>query len=99
MAGFSAVPAMSMLSYTAGSRFVRLFGAPVLSFYDFYVDFPPALSETWGEKADVADWRNSKYIVATGSSLLAFLASPHGVQLPKPPALQGLVRQEAANGR
>lgn len=63
VAGFSAIPAMSMLSYAAGSRFVRLFGSLVLSFYDFYVDFPPASSETWGEKADVADSRNSKYIV------------------------------------
>jgi hypothetical protein len=32
-------------------------------------------------------------------SLLAFLASRHREQLPKPPALQGLVRQGAANGR
>jgi hypothetical protein len=32
-------------------------------------------------------------------SLLAFLASRHRVQLPKPPALQGLVWQEAAKGR
>jgi hypothetical protein len=33
------------------------------------------------------------------ASLLAFLASRHRVQLPKPPALQGLVRQGATNGR
>ena len=32
-------------------------------------------------------------------SLLALLASRHREQLPKPPALQGLVRQGAANGR
>lgn len=33
------------------------------------------------------------------ASLLAFLASRHRVQLPKPPALQGLVQQGATNGR
>jgi nitrate reductase / nitrite oxidoreductase, alpha subunit len=70
--GFSPIPAMSMLSYAAGSRFLQLFGAPLLSFYDLYADFPPASPETWGEKTDVAesaDWYNSKYIVTTGSNL------------------------------
>ncbi len=70
--GFSPIPAMSMLSYAAGSRFLQLFGAPVLSFYDMYADFPPASPETWGEKTDVAesaDWFNSKYIVTAGSNL------------------------------
>ena len=33
------------------------------------------------------------------ASLLAFLASRHRVQLPKPPALQGLARQGEMNGR
>lgn len=72
VAGFSPIPAMSMLSYAAGSRFLQLFGAPLLSFYDLYADFPPASPETWGEKTDVAesaDWYNSKYIVTTGSNL------------------------------
>ena len=72
VAGFSPIPAMSMLSYAAGSRFLQLFGAPLLSFYDLYADFPPASPETWGEKTDVAesaDWYNSKYIVITGSNL------------------------------
>src|SRR5579875_1990033 len=70
--GFSPIPAMSMLSYAAGSRFLQLFGAPILSFYDLYADFPPASPETWGEKTDVAesaDWFNSKYIVVAGSNL------------------------------
>lgn len=70
--GFSPIPAMSMVSYAAGSRLLQLFGAPILSFYDLYADFPPASPETWGEKTDVAesaDWYNSKYIVATGSNL------------------------------
>ncbi|HET7100859.1 MAG TPA: molybdopterin-dependent oxidoreductase, partial [Terriglobia bacterium] len=66
------IPAMSMLSYAAGSRFLQLFGGVLLSFYDLYADFPPASPETWGEKTDVAesaDWFNSKYIVAEGSNL------------------------------
>ena len=70
--GFSPIPAMSMLSYAAGSRFLQLFGATLLSFYDLYADFPPASPEIWGEKTDVAesaDWFNSKYIVVDGSNL------------------------------
>lgn len=70
--GFSPIPAMSMLSYAAGSRFLQLFGGVLLSFYDLYADFPPASPETWGEKTDVAesaDWFNSKYIVVAGSNL------------------------------
>src|SRR5574340_688728 len=70
--GFSPIPAMSMVSYAAGSRLLQLFGAPILSFYDLYADFPPASPETWGEKTDVAesaDWFNSKYIVTVGSNL------------------------------
>ena len=34
--GFSPIPAMSMLSYAAGSRFLQLFGGVNLSFYDWY---------------------------------------------------------------
>ncbi|HEX5473606.1 MAG TPA: nitrate reductase subunit alpha [Vicinamibacterales bacterium] len=70
--GFSPIPAMSMVSYAAGSRMLQLFGAALLSFYDTYADFPPAFPETWGEKTDVAesaDWYNSKYIVTVGSNL------------------------------
>ncbi|MGH9328060.1 MAG: nitrate reductase subunit alpha [Terriglobia bacterium] len=70
--GFSPIPAMSMMSYAAGSRFLQLFGGALLSFYDLYADFPPASPETWGEKTDVAesaDWFNSKYIVCDGSNL------------------------------
>ncbi|MGH9414633.1 MAG: nitrate reductase subunit alpha [Terriglobales bacterium] len=70
--GFSPIPAMSMLSYAAGSRFLQLLGGVMLSFYDLYADFPPASPEVWGEKTDVAesaDWFNSKYIVVVGSNL------------------------------
>ena len=57
--GFSPIPAMSMLSYAAGTRFLQLFGGVILSFYDWYCDFPPASPEIWGEQTDVAesaDW-------------------------------------------
>ena len=70
--GFSPIPAMSMLSYAAGSRFLQLMGGVNLSFYDWYCDLPNAFPEIWGEQTDVAesaDWYNSKYIVAMGANL------------------------------
>jgi len=72
--GFSPIPAMSMLSYAGGSRFLQLLGGVNLSFYDWYTDLPPASPEIWGEQTDVAesaDWFNSKYIVVMGSNLSA----------------------------
>ncbi len=70
--GFSPIPAMSMCSYASGTRFLQLFGGVVLSFYDWYADFPPASPEVWGEKTDVAesaDWYNSKLIAIVGTNL------------------------------
>jgi nitrate reductase alpha subunit len=70
--GFSPIPAMSMLSYAGGSRFLQLLGGVNLSFYDWYSDLPPASPEIWGEQTDVcesADWYNSKYIAVMGSNL------------------------------
>lgn len=70
--GFSPIPAMSYLSYGAGSRFLQIFGGINLSFYDWYCDLPNAFPEVWGEQTDVcesADWYNSKYIVSLGSCL------------------------------
>jgi nitrate reductase alpha subunit len=70
--GFSPIPAMSMLSFGGGQRFLQLMGAVGLSFYDWYSDLPPASPEIWGEQTDVAeaaDWYNSKYIVAMGANL------------------------------
>jgi nitrate reductase alpha subunit len=40
--GFSPIPAMSMISYAAGTRFLQLLGGVALSFYDWYCDLPPA---------------------------------------------------------
>jgi len=70
--GFSPIPAMSMCSYAAGTRYLSLLGGVILSFYDWYADFPPASPETWGEKTDVAesaDWYNSKLMVVMGTNL------------------------------
>jgi nitrate reductase alpha subunit len=70
--GFSPIPAMSMLSYAAGSRYLQLMGGVNLSFYDWYCDLPNAFPEIWGEQTDVcesADWYNSKFIVSMGANL------------------------------
>ncbi|HIJ21718.1 MAG: nitrate reductase subunit alpha [Gammaproteobacteria bacterium] len=70
--GFSPIPAMSMISYAAGSRYLSLIGAGVGSFYDWYCDLPPASPQVWGEQTDVpesADWYNSKYIIVCGANL------------------------------
>lgn len=70
--GFSPIPAMSMVSYAAGARYLSLIGGSCLSFYDWYCDLPPASPMTWGEQTDVpesADWYNSSYIIAWGSNV------------------------------
>ena len=70
--GFSPIPAMSQVSYAAGSRFLSLLGGVALSFYDWYCDLPPASPEIWGEQTDVhesADWYNSRFIAVMGSNL------------------------------
>ncbi len=69
--GFSPIPAMSQLSYAAGSRFLQLLGGVSLSFYDWYCDLPPASPEAWGEQTDVAesaDWYHAKMIAVMGSN-------------------------------
>ncbi|AUT71551.1 nitrate reductase subunit alpha [Paraburkholderia hospita] len=70
--GFSPIPAMSMVSYAAGSRYLSLIGGVCLSFYDWYCDLPPASPQTWGEQTDVpesADWYNSTFIMMWGSNV------------------------------
>ncbi len=70
--GFSPIPAMSMLSYAAGGRFLQLFGGVNLSFYDWYCDLPPASPEIWGEQTDVAesaDWFNAKMVALMGANI------------------------------
>ncbi|NLD67235.1 MAG: nitrate reductase subunit alpha, partial [Limnobacter sp.] len=70
--GFSPIPAMSMVSYAAGSRYLSLIGGVCMSFYDWYCDLPPASPQTWGEQTDVpesADWYNSTFLIAWGSNV------------------------------
>src|SRR5690625_5033623 len=70
--GFSPIPAMSMVSYAAGARFLNLVGGSLLSFYDWYADLPPASPQVWGEQTDVpesSDWFNSSYLIVWGSNL------------------------------
>ena len=70
--GFSPIPAMSMVSYAAGSRYLSLIGGTCMSFYDWYCDLPPSSPQVWGEQTDVpesADWYNSNYIIAWGSNV------------------------------
>ncbi len=72
VAGFSPIPAMSQISYAAGSRFMSLIGGAVMSFYDWYCDLPPASPETWGEQTDVhesADWYNARFVAVMGANL------------------------------
>lgn len=69
---FSPIPAMSMASYTAGSRYHSLIGGVVNSFYDWYADLPPASPQVWGDQTDVpesADWWNAGYLIMWGSNI------------------------------
>jgi len=70
--GFSPIPAMSMVSYAAGSRYLSLIGGVCMSFYDWYCDLPPSSPQTWGEQTDVpesADWYNSTFLILWGSNV------------------------------
>ena len=70
--GFSPIPAMSMVSYSAGTRFLSLIGGICLSFYDWYADLPPASPQVWGDQTDVpesADWWNCSYLMLWGSNI------------------------------
>lgn len=70
--GFSPIPAMSMVCYTSGARFLSLIGGSMISFYDWYCDLPPASPQIWGEQTDVpesADWYDSSYMIVWGTNL------------------------------
>jgi nitrate reductase / nitrite oxidoreductase, alpha subunit len=72
IAGFSPIPAMSMVSYAAGTRFLSLIGGVILSFYDWYADLPPASPQVFGDQTDVpesGDWWNAGYLVIWGTNL------------------------------
>ncbi len=72
IAGFSPIPAMSMVSFAAGSRYTSLLGGTMLSFYDWYCDLPIASPQVWGDQTDVpesGDWWNASYFIMWGSNL------------------------------
>src|SRR3546814_15452250 len=55
VAGFSPIPAMSMVSYAAGTRYLSLIGGTCLRFYDWYCDLPPSPPQPFGERTDVPE--------------------------------------------
>ena len=72
IAGFSPIPAMSIVSHGVGSRFVTMLGGTMLSFYDWYADLPVASPQVFGDQTDVpesADWWNSSYLIMWGSNV------------------------------
>nr|WP_242891940.1 nitrate reductase subunit alpha [Actinomadura litoris] len=72
IAGFSPIPAMSMVSHAAGSRFVSLVGGTMLSFYDWYADLPVASPQVFGDQTDVpesGDWWDAGYLIMWGANL------------------------------
>ncbi|MFE3451230.1 nitrate reductase subunit alpha [Nonomuraea sp. NPDC059194] len=72
IAGFSPIPAMSMVSHAIGSRFVSLIGGTMLSFYDWYADLPVASPQVFGDQTDVpesADWWDAAYLVLWGANV------------------------------
>jgi len=72
IAGFSPIPAMSMVSHASGARFTSLIGGSMLSFYDWYADLPVASPQIWGDQTDVpesGDWWDAGYLVMWGSNV------------------------------
>ncbi|MDM7917187.1 MAG: molybdopterin-dependent oxidoreductase, partial [Candidatus Eisenbacteria bacterium] len=71
---FSVIPAMSPVSFSAGSRLAHYIGGVFCSFYDWYCDLPPGEPITWGvqtESCECADWFHAKHIVLWGSNINA----------------------------
>ncbi len=70
--GFSPIPAMSQVSYSAGTRFLSMIGGTILSFYDWYADMPIASPQVFGDQTDVpesGDWWNASYLMIWGTNL------------------------------
>ncbi|HEX5535411.1 MAG TPA: nitrate reductase subunit alpha [Actinomycetales bacterium] len=71
-AGFSPIPAMSMVSHATGARYFSLTGGAMLSFYDWYADLPVASPQVFGDQTDVpesGDWWDAGYLVMWGSNV------------------------------
>ncbi|HKN96900.1 MAG TPA: molybdopterin-dependent oxidoreductase, partial [Pseudonocardiaceae bacterium] len=70
--GFSPIPAMSMVSYSAGTRYLSMIGGTISSFYDWYADLPVASPQVFGDQTDVpesGDWWNAGYLIVWGTNL------------------------------
>ena len=71
-AGFSPIPAMSIVSHCIGTRFIQLIGGVMTSFYDWYADLPVASPQVFGDQTDVpesGDWWDSTYLMMWGSNV------------------------------
>ncbi len=71
-AGFSPIPAMSIVSHCVGTRFMQLIGGVMTSFYDWYADLPVASPQVFGDQTDVpesGDWWDSTYLLMWGSNV------------------------------
>ncbi|MGO4804461.1 nitrate reductase subunit alpha [Arthrobacter sp. 2MCAF15] len=71
-AGFSPIPAMSMVSHAVGTRFIQLIGGVMTSFYDWYADLPVASPQVFGDQTDVpesGDWWDAGYLMMWGSNV------------------------------
>jgi hypothetical protein len=53
--GLSPIPAMSMASYAAGTRFLSVIGGPISSFYNCYADLPMASPQVFSDQTDVPE--------------------------------------------
>ena len=72
VAGFSPIPAMSMVSHCVGTRFTQLIGGVMTSFYDWYADLPVASPQVFGDQTDVpesGDWWDATYLMMWGSNV------------------------------
>ena len=72
VAGFSPIPAMSMVSHCIGTRFTQLIGGVMTSFYDWYADLPVASPQVFGDQTDVpesGDWWDASYLMMWGSNV------------------------------
>ena len=72
VAGFSPIPAMSMVSHAVGARFIELIGGCMTSFYDWYADLPVASPQVFGDQTDVpesGDWWDASYLLMWGSNV------------------------------
>ncbi len=86
VAGFSPIPAMSMVSHAAGSRFYSLIGGAMLSFYDWYADMPVASPQVFGDQTDVpesGDWWDAGYLIMWGSNV-PVTRTPDAHWIPRP---------------